>query len=582
MGFLKKFSLRGLADRFGQTLKRFPVAMLLVIFLTCFIIYICHGGKMGDKLEFFFIFYPATGALLAVSLSLLTEDFKSKIRAWFTQLVVHLIWFGVSAYLAQIDRFSLPQLIAVCATIVAIGLAVFLICFYRRNREMPFWNFSTRTVVALGVAAAIGDFLALGLLLLVESLKMLFGLHINDVIYLDIWTVCMVLLAPSMFMILIPKGENKYQADAPEFSRFAKGVVQYLFLPLLGLYIITLYAYAAKILLQWSLPVGNVSYLVSGSMVLMVLLIYITYPLQFLEGNKLFKGVTRCLPVLMLPLLALMTVAIGRRLSDYGITVSRLYLLVFNIWCYAVCLWLIFTRNKRIWLIPASFAVILFLISVGPQSIANATQHRLLDEARDAFIASGIKQLPLTGEQYEKWLKEVEPKVAASIDSKLRYLQNDYGYDTTNELLAKDAETGNHAELNQNGELAETNEKYSSFYNNSLIKDNSIPQGYSQMSLVEFTSDGVLKDSDRVVLDVRLNPVRGVLDAVVDRAPVVSQFEISIKKLKEFDSDRNPKGIAEPLSVDNGEALLVINQFTMTIENKKDYYINGVGLLFTK
>ena len=587
MGVLKKLSLRVLADRFGQSLKRFPLAMLLVIFLTGCLIYFNHGGDPGDKLEFFLIFYPATGALLAVALSLLTEDFKSKIAAVLTQVVLHAAWFGVSVYLAQFDRFSLPQMIAVSATVAAFGFAVFLLCFYRKNQEMPFWNFSVRTILSLALSGVIGGILTLGLMLLVESLKMLFGLDIKNEVYMDIWTVCMVLLAPSLFMILIPKGENKYLTEAPEFSRFTKGVVQYLFLPLLGLYMITLYAYAAKILLQWSLPVGNVSYLVTGSMLLMVLLIYLTYPLQHLEGNKMFKGVTRWLPVLMLPLLALMTVAIARRLSDYGITVSRLYLLVFNIWCYCVCLWLIFTRNKRIWLIPASFAVILFLISVGPQSIPNITQRQLLSEARSAFAASGITQLPLSGEQYDKWLKDVDPEVATSIDSKLNYLQDYYGFNSTQDLLAKDVITGTFIPMGCDHMIESTS---NIFCNDDLINNVEIPVGYSRMSLVNFHSDKMLKDGD--IVQIRIVPTTGPVvpeDALENDLPVASPptdveylFEIAAKQLIERDQDRNPQDGVKPLLINDGQALLMINRFSFSFQQNKFYYLSGDGILFTK
>ena len=207
MGILKKFSLKAQIERFGQSIKRFPLAMLFVLFLTGFIIYLNHGGHPDDKLMFFLIFYPATGALLAVALSLLTEDFKNWRIAVPIQVLVHAAWFAVSAYLAQFERFSLPQIIAVSATVFAIGMSVFLVCFYRKRQEVPFWNFSIRTIVSLFVAVAIGGALTLGLLLLTESLKMLFGFYINNMVYADIWTVCMVLLAPSLFMALIPKSD---------------------------------------------------------------------------------------------------------------------------------------------------------------------------------------------------------------------------------------------------------------------------------------------------------------------------------------------------------------------------------------
>ena len=569
MGFSKKFSMHSLADSFGQSFRRFPVAMVLVLFLTCFLLYLNHGGDLGDKKEFFFIFYPGTGALLAVALSLLTEDFKSKWAALATQVIVHAAWLGISIYLSQFDRFSIPQLIAVSATVFAIGMSVFLICFYRRRHELAFWNFSTHTVLGLAISAAIGGALTLGLLLLVESLKMLFGIIIHQEVYMDIWTVCMTLLAPVLFMNLIPKGENKYLNEAPAFSRFAKGVIQYLFLPLLGLYIITLYAYGAKILYQWSLPVGGVSYLVTGSMVLMVLLIYLTHPLQHQEGNKMFKRVTRLLPVVMLPLLALMTVAIGRRLADYGITVSRLYLLVFNVWCYAVCLWLIFTRNKRIWLIPASFATILLLISVGPQSIANVTERQLKKEALTAFTASGIKQFPLTGEQYEKWLKETDHQVARSIDSKLHYLFTDYGYRSISNLVDKGVITGRYSSVDEQAAINEFNSY--TYSNKDLILDTPVPQGYSSMSKVSLSDGNIVKiDGDKVLF------------TVTDSKSVEHQFKLNVKQLAANDIDKNPYGVDGPLIVDNGEALLMIDDFEVTVNSTSSNYFSILGILFTK
>ena len=582
MGKLKNLSIVALFKRFGQSIRRFPLAMLFTLLLVCFLFYIIHGGHVGEKEEFFLVFYPATGALLAVALSLFTEDFKKRIVAVLTQVVIHAAWLGISVYLAQgisvylaqIDRFSIPQLIAVVATVFAIGLAIFVICFYRKNQEMQFWNFSIRTAGALVVSVAISGALTLGLLLLVESLKMLFDIEIHEVVYADIWTVCMCLLAPVLFMILIPEGEDKYMNEAPEFSRFTQGVVQYLFLPLLGLYLITLYVYAAKILLQWSLPVGGVSYLVSGSMVLMVLLIYVTFPVQYQDGNKLFKGMTRWLPVVMLPLLALMSVAIGRRLSDYGITISRLYLLVFNVWCYAVCLWLIFTRNRRIWLIPTSFAVILFLISVGPQSIANITKRHLLNEARDAFMASGFTKLPLTDEQYKRWAEVADPDVVAAIDSKLAYLCH---YEITdipvsvsiNSVVINSNSVGSYSHHS----VVEDDDVYVVSYSNShLITDMTIPQGYTRMTYIH-----------ELNVDPDMNPYKLLLVLKDGENPEEYRFLIDVSMLKKFDEEGTYQP-GEQLAVKNDRAMLVIDDFRLwgLTGHDGEWDFEGEGILFTK
>ena len=424
-----------------------------------------------------------------------------------------------------------------------------------------------RTLLALAMSTAIGGFLTVGLNLFLESLKMLFGLHVDDSLFGDIAAVCMTMLAPALFMNLIPKGRSKYVDTVVEFSRFSMGVVQYLFIPLLVLYMVTLYVYAAQILFQWKLPVGGVSYMVTASMVMMILLIYITYPIQHLEGNRLFKGVTRLLPVAMLPLLALMTVAIARRLSDYGITVSRLYLLVFNVWCYAVCLWLIFTRNKRIWIIPTSFAVILLLISVGPQSIANGTLNELKNEARNAFIASGLTQFPVTGDQYEAWASKVDKKTAASIDSKLDYIHDLYRYGALKDLIGKDVVLGRIARQNNDESMSNGYEYYS---NHEMIQQMDVPAGFNHMEWIAWSRDFEI-DGDTMTI------------VVEPKTGVPQTFTLSVKTLIALDQEKWTDASPENLIFKNSDAQLVVSQYSLSVNDKSQVdFLNFEGLLFTK
>lgn len=571
---LKSFSLSDWLAQLGGACRRFPWAVLLLLFLTGYVMFLIHGdGKSADeKWNFFFIFYPATGSLLAVSLQLLTEDFKHRAVAIITQVLVHAMWLGVSLYLTQFERFSMQQLIAVSATVVTMVLSLFLLCFCRKGDDVPFWNFSQRMIVALMSGVVVGGILTLGIVLFVQSLDWLFGMKVNSW-FPYIPTFCMLLLAPLLAMSQIPKGEQKRIHYVAPYIGFIKGVVQYLFIPLLLLYMATLYVYAAKILLTWQLPVGWVCYLVSASMLGMVILIFITFPVQHEQANSFFKTLTRLLPLAMLPLLVLMSVAIGRRLSDYGITVSRLYVVVFNLWCYVVCIGLFLCRNKRIWWVPASFAVVLFLISVGPWSIPNVTERRLLGEAREALVASGMKQLPLTGAQYEEWLKSADGEITKSIDAKLHYLQINYGYDSTRGLVGKDAIVGT---LDKKRGIAEEGETGSDlqYYNNknSLLTSVSVPQGYSHMENVD----------DVVLVEQRGNLL--VLDAVSRAVDDVKKyrFEVTVNQFAERDADRNHKERVEPLILDNGSAALVVDYFSLSIHNDSVVYPSISGILFTK
>ncbi len=573
MKMQRRLSLAEWFKQVGGACRRFPIAVLLLVFFTGYLMSLINsnGHPVDEKWNFFYIFYPATGALLAVSLQLLTEDFKHRALAIVTQVLAHSMWLGVSLYLTQFERFSMQQMVGVGATVVAMTLSLFVLCFYRKDDDVPFWNFAQRLLIALISGTVVGGILTLGIILFVQSLDWLFGVAV-DGWFLYIPTFCMCFLAPMLAMSQIPEGKQKHIHEVAPYTGFAKGVVQYLFIPLLLLYMATLYVYAAKILLTWQLPVGWVCYLVSASMLGMVVLIFITYPLQHEPGNSIFKTLTRLLPLAMLPLLVLMSVAIGRRLSDYGITVSRLYVLVFNVWCYVVCIGLLLCRNRRIWWVPTSFAAVLLLISVGPWSIPNVTENCLLAEVRMAFEASGAEGLPLTGEQYEKWLKSADEKVAKSIDAKLYYLQMAYDFDSTLGLVAKDAVVGNGVE---HGVSVVMDNEMLNYYNSAeyLMAGADIPKGYSHMTMVDDVKL-VKQEGNRLVLEVALK------DSAAGESTY--RFEAMLNQLAVRDVKRNHHSRVEPLVLNNGNAALMLSHFNVTIEAEAINYSSFMGILFTR
>ena len=575
MNIFKRFSLADWLKQLGGACRRFPVAVLLLVFLTGYLVLLIHrgGNPIDEKWNFFYVFYPATGALLAISLQLLTEDFKRRMVAFLTQVLVHALWLGGSLYLTQFGRFTMQQMVGVSATVATMVLSPYLLCFFRKDDDVPFWNFAQRLFVALVSGILVGGILTLGIILFVQSLDWLFDVQV-DGWFPYIPTVCMVLLAPLLAMSQIPAGEQKHIRQISPFTGFNRGVVQYLFIPLLLLYLATLYVYAAKILFTWQLPVGWVCYLVSASMLGMVILIFISYPVQHEQGRSFFKGLTRWLPLAMLPLLALMSVAIGRRLSDYGITVARLYVVVFNLWCYAVCIGLLLCRNKRIWWVPASFAVLLFLISVGPWSIPNVTEKRLLGEVREAFVKSGVKQLPLTGFQYAEWLPSVDKKVAKSIDSKLCYLQMAYDYDSTLGLVNKDAHVGSFSTdrgVDYSVVMDDTSLRY---YNNSenLMRNIQVPDGYTHMTAVQGV-ELVDQHGIRVVLDVHAWMTANV---------TTYRFETTLNQFIDRDIERNHHDSVEPLILDNGDAAMLVEQFSLTLQGDSVTHVGISGILFTR
>jgi hypothetical protein len=100
-----------------------------------------------------------------------------------------------------------------------------------------------------------------------------------------------------------------------------------------------------------------------------------------MEGNNKFVNfLSRYFGLIILPLLTLMTIGILRRISDYGITIHRCYVLLLNIWFYGIYIYIFIRKAESVKWIPISFAAIALFFSISFWSIPNVTKHILIAE----------------------------------------------------------------------------------------------------------------------------------------------------------------------------------------------------------
>ena len=494
-GFFQNFG-----GRFISTCNRFKLPLMLIVVLAIYSLVVVHaeGNIISDTFCVVSIWYLIAASLLMLSTVLWIEnDSKVDKRKIAAVIFANLSLFVWAVFLSLRESVEGASTIAMAATTLLIVVSVFYLAFSCRSTDLPAWNFARRLIYSIIVAAFVSAVLMGGIMLLLKSFDMLFGLFVPSKIYADVAVLCGTLIAPVLFLLLIPSKSEKYD-NSIIISRFGMGVLHYLFIPLLAAYCIVLYGYAFKTIILWSLPIGWVSYLVSVLMFGTVLLIALLYPVQFSgDEKKIDRVVFRWLPFVVLPLLLLMTVGICRRVGDYGITISRLYLILFNVWCYAVCIFLIIGKSKRIWWIPVSFAVILFLASVGPQNITDITRRTLQRQVRDIMIGAGETEFPLDSGKYEALLNRMETPVAKKIDDKLEYLY--YKYDKRSgieSIVDSTVYIGNHFDYSMDSVSC----RYVSYNRNlGLIK---IPKGYTRVYLFDDASIVCVEDSDSLAVRV--------------------------------------------------------------------------------
>lgn len=325
------------------------------------------------------------------------------------------------------------------AGILAIGLSVFFLSFFKEKNDIPSWNFALSSITACMTANVIGCIMSGGICFLILSVHKLFDLSIDSTCYLYVAILCNVCLSMFLFLGLLPQKQEKHNTRPLQHS-FLNGVIHYLFLPLTGGYLIVLYIYALRILINWELPIGWVSWLVITLMTGCIVIEFGLYPSRMAQQKRTDNLIARWLPLFVLPLLFLMTIGIIRRFNDYGVTINRLYLITLNIWCYFVCITLIIIKAKRISWIPISFSLVFLLTSVLPVNYASITRQIIQKEVNQTIIhQKPMQNLPLSQEQYNQWLKTFSPEQARQINEKFIYLYEWFGKECICQWIDEDA-----------------------------------------------------------------------------------------------------------------------------------------------
>lgn len=559
---LKSF-LQNLSGRFVSTCKRFwlPIVLLLALAVYSLVMVNLDHNIISDTFSVVSVWYLVAAALLMLSAVLWMED-DEKLRPGKLAMAViaHIALLVWSLRIAFMDSVTGVYGLGMASITLLIVFSIFYLSFTKQKNDLPVWNFAMKLILGGVVSGFVTGVLMGGVMLLLKSFEMLFGLHIDDKAYADVAVLSITLVAPVLFLLMLPSKEEKYD-NRVILSRFGRGVINYLFIPLLCAYIVVLYLYAIKIIAAWELPVGWVSYLVSALMLGSVIVIGLLYPIQFSgEQKKIDRLVFRWLPVVVLPLLALMTVGIRRRVGDYGITISRLYLVIFNLWCYAVCIFLIIGKSRRIWWIPVSFAVVLFFASVGPQNVIETTRRSLQREVKALMTDAGETVFPLDSAKYEALLKKAEPSSGKKIDDKLEYLLYNYDERTAIESLVDSTVSVGYHFLNDSVEVV------SPYYNRPLGILN-IPDGYGKVYSFNNADISEISGKDSLMIKIPVESAGG--------EDIVREFVCSKEVMKRADDSR-------PFVLTSGDAQLHLNSYSLNFESDTLSCFWCNGLMFLK
>lgn len=504
---MKTDKLKTMLSKLWEGCKRFPIAILSWALACALLCYLIHFDDKGVSIYPTMLSFLNAMAITSVAVKLLTETWERRktLLAW---LIGTAIIVAFHLWLLLTWEWNMIQVSAIMGLYTAIVACVFLLPFLKEQNDLPLWNYTLRLVAGIIIAEIGTAILMGGLLLLPSSLHELFGTDSSWSHYESyVSFICLQFIAPVIILQFIPQQEKMHNTSDKGLPKVLNGVVRFVLLPLFILYMVIVYAYGAKILFTWTLPNGWVSGLATALMAIMLALLLLLYPSRFHAERKLDNLLFRWLPILVLPILILMSVAIGRRLSDYGISVPRLYLLTLNLWCYFACGYLIYNKGRRMWLLPVTFALVALLTSIGPWSYAHIVKRSFVSSIKKSLRQNHITALPMNDKTVDAWVSKLPKQQAGLLLSRMDVLRDAYnkeGLEDIADSLGVVEATSQLSNYYDKGDFSLTTLRITGFYH--YPRTITLPEGCRKMAIMDNENCQLENiQGDRVFLNISMN-----------------------------------------------------------------------------
>lgn len=352
------------------TLLRFPIVMLVAAIGVNAAIQLLRDTDFNanDFWKTSFIkqlWLSGIGVSLSFAFAMMAERKILKIPSVVAQSMA-LVLLGIYLFLLPADfrYFNHFWLMQLALFFLASHLLVAFAPFVKSLNINGFWQYNKALFLNILTSLLYTYVLFAGLSLSLASVHFLFNIEINWRSYWYLFCIMQGIFNTWFFLSKVPRDMESLN-DSEEYPRGLKLFSQYVLLPLVCLYLLILYVYEAKILLAFSLPVGWVANLIIAFSVVGILCFLLLYPFGKKEENAWISTFSKAFHYLLLPLLALLFVAIGYRIQAYGFTENRYFVMLIGLWLLGISLYFIFSKRDNIAVIPMSLAVVAMWSSMG-------------------------------------------------------------------------------------------------------------------------------------------------------------------------------------------------------------------------
>ena len=420
MKLKKIFSPKALVDAVRTVVDIFPApSCFLAVWTIWMLLYVTDVIDPSDNLSFAFPWACCLGFFLTTAVSIWTEyldrmSLRKPILAIATLLVIAdfiiILAYGTGSQAGEIGRTALMT-----GIIVAIFFLPLSKCLDKGH--MTAYTFRQFTVAASAICLAL--ILAISIFIIYGTLEALFGKI--DIRIFQALLVIFCGTAQGVFYLRYQPRRKEIIHEHPDSLNIIAVCAKNIILPICMVYMVILYVYGLKILFTWTLPNGILTWSVTGLSVVSLIVLYCIQPLCA-SGNKISILARRLLPLLMMPLIVLMSVGLIYRFGEYGPTASRVYVALFAAWAFVTFLWLSVSSSANMNLIATTFAGAFIAVSVIPglnvSDLVNKYIHRQILTVLDGH------KLPLKVNGLKEVIASMPDKEAKLTASRIAYLDS--------------------------------------------------------------------------------------------------------------------------------------------------------------
>jgi hypothetical protein len=421
-------SIRKISQDVVETASRFPLPLISATVATlAAVILIDQEESIGRTLLWKLFLGGALGFPILTAVGIFAEKRKFDRGAEWMLKLAALLLVLVYASFVPLDLVHAPGVHMVHFLLFAFAahMLVAVTPFTSKNELLGFWQYNKTLFLRLLISGLFAHVMFAGFAFALAALDNLFGMHIPNRRYPELWALIIGGFMPCFFLSGVPKTfENPERLT--DYPKALKIFAQHILLPIVIVYLVILYAYMTKILIAWDWPQGWVSKLILGFSGTGILSLLLLEPLGIDGVLPWVRSAKRWFYVSLLPLTVMLFLAIWRRVNEYGITEGRYLGLALAVWLALIIPYFLFSREKSMKFIPASLCVFTILIAFGPWGMTQLSEQSQVVRLTAVLEQNGI----LVSGKVKKADRTPPARAASEISSILEYLRSMHGFDS--------------------------------------------------------------------------------------------------------------------------------------------------------